>query len=120
MAIALFLFCAFLGAGQVMMAPAEQSGALIFGGTALLCPFYIVAISAPVLAALILVIRTLAPTNLTLAGLAAGLLSGAAGASIYSFHCAENGIAFLAIWYTLGVAIVAVIGMVAGRYLLRW
>jgi hypothetical protein len=116
----LFGLCALLGVAQLALSRPEAAPALVLGGTALVCPFYIVAISAPVFAATILVLRTLAPTNLTLAGLAAGLLAGGAGAWIYSFHCGENGLPFLAIWYTLGIAVVAVIGAASGRYLLRW
>jgi hypothetical protein len=119
-AIGLFAVSALLGAMQLMMSPPEMSQTLIMGATALVCPFYIVGISLPIFAATILVMRTLAPTNLTLAGLAAGLLAGGAGAWIYSFHCGENGLPFLAIWYTLGIVAVTAIGTISGRYLLRW
>jgi hypothetical protein len=109
-----------IGIAQMMLSPPEMMRTLMMGGTALVCPFYIVAISAPVFIATIAVMRRLAPTNLTLAGLAAGLLSGGAGAWVYAFHCGENGLPFLAMWYTLGVAAVAAIGALTGRWLLRW
>jgi hypothetical protein len=118
--VATFVAAGVLGIAQMMLSPPEMMRTLMLGGTALLCPFYIVAISTPVFAATIAVMRRLAPTNLTLAGLAAGLLSGGAGAWVYAFHCGENGLPFLAIWYTLGVAVVAAIGALAGRWLLRW
>jgi len=93
---------------------------LILGGSALVCPVYIVALSLPVLAANILVMRRLAPTNLTGAGFAAGLLAGAAGTWVYAFHCTESGLPFITLWYTAGTLATALIGAAVGRWLLRW
>jgi hypothetical protein len=118
--VATFVAAGVLGIAQLLLSPPEMARTLVIGGTALVCPFYIMAISAPIFAATIAVMRRLAPTNLPLAGLAAGLLSGGAGAWIYAFHCGENGLPFLAIWYTLGVFTVAAIGALTGRWLLRW
>jgi hypothetical protein len=105
---------------QMMGAPAEEKRALIMGSTALVCPWYIVALSLPVLAAVLATMRRFAPTRPTLAGFAAGLLSGGVGAAVYSLHCGENGLMFLLAWYTLGIAVVSLIGAMLGRYLLRW
>lgn len=93
---------------------------LMFGGTALVCPFLIVVFSAPVLAIMLAAMRRLAPTSPALAGLAAGLASGGAGASVYAFHCGETGLLFLALWYSLGVGLVALGGALLGRVVLRW
>ncbi|MAN78220.1 MAG: RNA polymerase subunit sigma [Rhizobiales bacterium] len=101
-------------------APEAVRPVLIFGSTALVCPFFIVAFSAPVLAIMLAVMRRLAPANPTLAGLAAGLASGGAGASVYAFHCGEYGMLFLALWYSVGVGLVALSGALLGRKLLRW
>ena len=116
------VFALVLAAGlwQWGTASAELRPVLALGGTALVCPFYIVAFSAPVLAIMLVAMRRLAPANPTLAGFAAGLASGGAGASVYAFHCGENGLLFLALWYSLGVGIVALSGALAGRTLLRW
>lgn len=117
---ALFALTVVLGTLQFTSTPPEGIRTILMGGSALVCPFYIVALSAPVFVATMMVVRTLAPTRLTLAGLAAGLLAGGAGAWVYSFHCGENGLPFLAIWYTLGIAAMAALGALSGRYLLRW
>ncbi len=102
------------------LAPADQRQAILFGGSAWLCPFLVLALSAlPAFGGLV-VLRSLAPTRLTLAGFAAGLMAGAFGAWIYSFHCTENGLPFLATWYTLGMLMPALIGTLAGRFVLRW
>ncbi|MDB5506764.1 MAG: hypothetical protein JWR75_1402 [Devosia sp.] len=108
------------GLVQWFGAPPEAQRALVLGGSALVCPLYIVALSLPVFTATILVMRRLAPTRLTQAGAAAGLLAGSAGALVYSLHCGENGLPFLALWYTTGIALVTALGALTGRWLLRW
>jgi hypothetical protein len=105
---------------QLEDAPLAQKHALIWGRTALVCPWLIVLISFPMLVSLIAAMRRLAPANPALAGLVAGIVSGAMGILVYSFHCPEAGIPFIAIWYTLGIAVTAVIGMIGGRILLHW
>ncbi len=58
--------------------------------------------------------------NPGLAGLAAGIMSGGLGAFIYGLHCPELALPFIAIWYALGMLLVAGLGFVAGRIVLRW
>lgn len=108
------------GALQLINAPRDDMMPLVMGGTAMVCPWRIVALSAPILVALMLVMRRMAPANPTMAGLAAGLFAGGTGAWVYSFACGENGMMFLGLWYTLGIAIVAGIGALIGGRLLRW
>ncbi len=99
--------------------PAER-GALFLGKTWAVCPFLIALLATPVFAATLWAMRGLAPTRLRLAGAAAGLLSGAAGALVYCFHCPELEAPFIAFWYLLGILIPTVIGTVFGDKLLRW
>src|SRR5436305_1310905 len=47
-------------------------------------------------------------------------LAGAAGALVYSFHCDEFAVPFLAIWYTLGIALAGGLGAGAAKLVLRW
>lgn len=103
-----------------MLALPEDRRALVMGGSALVCPFYILALSVPLLLAAMAFMRRMAPTNLALGGLAAGLMAGALGAWVYSFHCTEQGLPFLALWYSLGIAAVMATGAIAGRWALRW
>jgi hypothetical protein len=93
---------------------------LIVGQSSLQCVPRIVVLGLPVLFGAILALRRLAPRNPTLAGFAAGIMAGGAGAWVYSFACNETGMMFLALWYTLGIITVGVIGAVLGRFLLRW
>lgn len=121
--VALFALIAFAGAlgiAQLSMTPPSLSYQLVMGGTALVCPFFIVGLAVPIYAATALVMRRLAPTNLAGAGFAAGLLAGSAAAWVYAFHCGESGMPFLAIWYTTGILLSAVLGAMLGRWALRW
>ena len=118
--MAVIALAGLLGAIQLMMTPPDEMRPLVMGSTSLVCPFYIATLSVPIYAAIVLVMRRLAPTNLSLAGFGAGLLAGAAASWVYAFHCNENGMPFLAIWYTTGILISAVLGAIAGRWTLRW
>jgi hypothetical protein len=82
------------------LAEAQPSGrsALIYGGSSDRCPWLILAMSLPVLAGAFWAVRGLAPTKLAMAGAATGLLSGAAAALVYSFHCTETAVTFLMLW----------------------
>lgn len=107
-------------AAQLSGVDPDTAHALMWGVSSLICPWYIALLSLPALVAILLAVRQLAPTRPTLTGLSAGLFAGGTGAWIYSFHCQENGLAFLLIWYTLGIALVALLGALAGRFVLRW
>jgi hypothetical protein len=119
-AACIFGVAALLGAIQIGLSPAQAREALIMGSSAFRCPLYIVALSLPFLVVNIVTLRSLAPTNLPLAGFAAGLMAGALGAWVYAFHCGEEGLPFLAIWYTLGILFVGAIGALLGRFAMRW
>lgn len=93
---------------------------LIFGETWASCPFSVALLSMPVFVALLWAMRGLAPTRLALAGAAAGLLSGAAGAAVYALHCPEMDAPFLGVWYLLGMLIPTTLGALLGPRLLRW
>jgi len=111
-----------LGLALYQLAQAPPGGALhlVMGASASVCSLRIIALSTPVLAALFLSIRTLAPTRLVSAGAAAGVLAGAVGTLIYALHCDESAAPFVVIWYTLGIAAVGTLGGLLGRTLLRW
>ena len=119
-AIAIAAVLAVVAVAAYAGAPAEARHAMVVGSSALLCPFYIVALSLPFLVAGGALMRRLAPTNLWLAGAAVGFMAGALGAWVYSFHCTEEGLPFLAIWYSLGILVMAGIGTLLGRTWLRW
>ena len=90
------------------------------GSTWTVCPWRILALAAPVYLAVAWMLRRLAPTRLGWAGAAAGLLAGGVGATVYGLYCQENTAAFVATWYTLGIAVCAAVGALLGPRLLRW
>jgi hypothetical protein len=65
-------------------------------------------------------LRKGAPTDLKRAGAIAGLVAGALGATAYAFHCLDDSIPFIAVWYGAMVALCASIGAFLGPRLLRW
>jgi hypothetical protein len=80
----------------------------------------VLALSLPALGATLLAMRGLAPTRLRAAGTAAGLLAGAVGAIGYALHCPEAALAFVAAWYTAGIALAGALGAALGPLVLRW
>ena len=109
-----------VGFSQLMMAPGEARMPLMRGHSWSLCPWLIVAIAAPVYLGLVVALRGLAPTRPALAGAAAGLAAGGIGAAVYALHCPEYAPAFIALWYTAGIAVSMALGGLLGSRLLRW
>jgi hypothetical protein len=104
----------------LVAASPQNRARLILGHTAGVCPFLIALVAAPLLIALLWVMRSLAPTRLRWAGAASGFAAGSLGALVYTLHCPELAAPFLAIWYLLGMLIPAAIGAWLGPRLLRW
>ena len=121
MGIAVTLIAMWVLALQTLMTASPQNRAqLILGHTAGVCPFLIAFVAAPLLIALLWVMRSLAPTRLRWAGAASGFTAGSVGALIYTLHCPELAAPFLATWYLLGMLIPATLGAWLGPRLLRW
>lgn len=120
-AILIMIFAAIIvaAATEFFTSPSDDRRQLWLGNSSSVCPWAIVALSVPILVAAFLALRQLAPTRYAVAGAAAGLMAGGYGACIYSLHCTEYGMPFLATWYTLGVLLVAGVGVLLSG-LLRW
>lgn len=84
------------------------------------CPWFVLTLSLPALAALLCAMRGLAPTRPRAAGFAAGLLAGAIGAGAYALACTELALPFVAAWYTLGILMAGALGALLGPRVLRW
>ena len=115
-----FAVVAAMAAARLAQTPPQAQHALMMGHTSMICPWRILLIALPTLAGAAWAVRGLAPTRLGLAGLAAGLCAGGLGAAIYAVACDETSAPFLAVWYTLGIAVVAALGALSGARLLRW
>ena len=118
-AAAILLFVA-VGAAQLLLAPADLRLSLWLGQSWRRCPITILALSVPMLIVTLVVVRAFAPTRLALAGGAAGLFCGGVAAAAYGLHCPETAPAFVATWYSLGVALPTAVGGLVGRWALRW
>ena len=105
---------------SLVQAPPQARLPLVLGETWRSCIFNILLVSAPLLAAGLSALRTLAPTRPAMAGAAVGALAGGLGASVYALHCPELAAPFLAIWYVAGVAATVGVGALLGPRLLRW
>lgn len=117
---AVLLAMAVVGTGALVATPAGARTAALLGHSFLVCPINVFVLSLPALAAILRALRGLAPTQLRAAGLGAGLLAGALGAFGYAFTCTELSPAFVALWYTLGIAVTAGLGAMLGPRVLRW
>ncbi len=109
-----------LAARDLSVVPAGERIAAVVGQSAGSCVASIAALSLPLMVALVLALRGLAPTRPALAGAAAGALAGGGAACVYALHCTEMAVPFLATWYVLGMAIPAAAGAWLGPRLLRW
>lgn len=118
-AAGLLAFIALAG-GTMLWMRAEWSMPILMGQTAMVCPSLIVLAGIPVLIALLSALRSTAPRSPSLAGFAAGLVAGGFGAWAYAFYCGETGMMFMAVWYSLGIAMTALLGAVIGKFVLRW
>lgn len=120
LAIATAAILASIAILQLVAAPVDARLGMWLGGSWNRCPFYVLVLSAPVMTLILVTMRGLAPTRLVLAGAAAGLFAGGLAAAVYGLHCPESTSAFVATWYSLGVALSALVGSVLGPLVLRW
>jgi hypothetical protein len=100
--------------------PADEWRDLWLGRTALVCLRTIAALAIPIFIAALWALRRLAPTRQRMAGFSAGCLAGAAAAALYAIHCRETAAAFVLSWYTAGILLPGLVGMLIGPRLLRW
>ena len=109
-----------LSAGALIIAPPAARHAMVWGETWMVCPLNIAGLAMPAFLATLWAVSRLAPTRTMATGAVAGLLGGTVGAAVYALHCPEAGMAFLGIWYLLGMALPAAAGAMIGPRILRW
>ena len=84
------------------------------------CTWLVLGLAVPVYVGMWWSFRRFAPTQLEIAGAAAGVGSGAVAAIVYCLHCPTDTAIFALTWYTLAFALAGAAGAVLGRQLLRW
>lgn len=117
---AVVLLMVLLGLGALLAAPSGARVAALLGRSWSSCPFNVLMLALPTLAAALWALRGLAPTQPRRAGFAAGVLAGAVGAFGYAFSCGETSLAFVALWYSAGIAAAGALGALLGPRALRW
>ncbi|MBB4185611.1 NrsF family protein [Sinorhizobium terangae] len=105
---------------ELVVAPAETWLTRLVGTNSLVCLTFIPLIGVGPLALLLLALRHGAPSHPALAGAIAGLTAGGIAATFYASHCTDDSPLFVATWYTIATAILALLGTLGGRYVARW
>lgn len=118
--VAVFVAMAIVGAVCLLAQPEGARASALLGQSWLRCPWSVLMLSLPALAAALWAVRGLAPTRPRAAGFAAGLLAGSLGALGYALSCPEASPAFVAVWYSLGIALTGAVGAALGPRVLRW
>lgn len=118
--LAVVLTMAVLGAASLIWQPVDARVQAVLGDSWSSCPWSVLALSLPALAASLWAVRGLAPTRPRAAGFAAGLMAGSVGAFGYALSCPEASPAFVAVWYTIGIALTGTVGAALGPQVLRW
>jgi hypothetical protein len=118
--VAVVSVMAVVGGASLVSEPSGGRVQALLGHSWSSCPFSVLALSLPGLAAALWAVWGLAPTRPGAAGFAAGLMAGSVGAFGYALSCPEASSAFVAVWYSLGIALTGALGAVLGPRVLRW
>lgn len=97
--------------------PAQNPWQAIWGQSPLACVSSIPLLAVPPALALFGALRRTVVADPARAGLVAGLMAGALATLVYALHCDQDAPAFYTVWYSVGIAISAAAGRLAGR---RW
>jgi hypothetical protein len=115
-----FLILGALALFEIQSAPSGARMELWLGRSALVCPWLIGGLAIPAFVGILWALRQFAPTRPRLAGFSAGCLAGAGAAVVYAMHCQEYAASFVATWYSAGILLPGVVGLVIGPRVLRW
>ncbi|MBL9058965.1 MAG: DUF1109 domain-containing protein [Mangrovicoccus sp.] len=105
---------------SLLSTPAGQVAAAVMGQTALACLIIVPAMGLPALAAALYVLRDGASVAPARSGALAGLAAGGLAAATYALHCDEDAPQFFLTWYSLGIAVLVLLGATVGARILRW
>ena len=105
---------------ELLILPSNTWSATMIGTNSIVCLTYIPLIGIGPLAVLLLALRRGAPSRPVLAGAVAGLLAGGIAATFYAAQCNNDSPLFVAVWYTISIAGLAILGAVGARQFARW
>lgn len=106
--------------GELAVVPPGQWWARLIGTNARACLMFIPLLSLGPLAAVLFAMRSGAPSDPRMAGAVAGLVAGGVGAALYATHCQDDSPLFVATWYSVGIAVITLIGSAIGERVLKW
>ncbi|TMJ54545.1 MAG: DUF1109 domain-containing protein [Alphaproteobacteria bacterium] len=115
-----FAAIALLGLLSLTDTPSGHWNRMVAGGEWLECLLSIPIIAIVPFAVTIFAVRRAAPTNLVRAGAFAGLVAGGVSAMAYAFHCTDDSLPFVAVWYGGTIVLCTLAGASLGPRLLRW
>ena len=92
----------------------------LVGHNGLRCVVAIPLLGIPLLAAILAALRDGAAPRPGFAGALAGLAAAGLGAAIYALNCTDDSPLFVAAWYGIAASVMAGLGALAGRRVLRW
>jgi hypothetical protein len=102
-----------------VLPPGTWSDKLI-GTNSVVCLTYIPLIGLGPLAIFLLALCHGAPTRPAVAGAVAGLAAGGIAATFYAAQCTDDSPLFVATWYTIAIAGLALLGAAAADRFARW
>lgn len=105
---------------ELVVLPSGAWAATTIGTNSVLCLTYIPLIGIGPLALFLAALRHGAPTRPAIAGAVAGLLAGGIAATFYAAQCTDDSPLFVATWYTIAIAGLALAGTLGARLFVRW
>jgi hypothetical protein len=120
LAVLPFVVIILLATISLASAPSAHWQRMVAGDQWLECLLSIPIIAVVPFAVIIRAVRAMAPTDLGRAGALAGLVAGSVSATAYAFHCMDDSLPFVALWYGGTIALCTLAGAMLGPRLLRW
>jgi hypothetical protein len=105
---------------ELVALPEAERMARLIGTNSMVCLTFIPLLGVLPLAALLAALRQGAPTRPMLAGAFCGLVAGGLAATFYASHCIDDSPLFVAVWYSIAIAMLTLAGALCGRFVLRW
>jgi hypothetical protein len=105
---------------ELFTLPSDTWSATLIGTNSIVCLTYIPLIGIGPLAIFLWTLQYGAPTRPALAGAVAGLLAGGIAATFYAAQCTDDSPLFVATWYTIAIASLAILGAVGASRFARW
>ncbi len=105
---------------ELLVLPPDTWAAKVIGTNSMVCLTYIPLIGIGPLTIFLLGLRHCAPARPALAGAVAGLLAGGISATFYAAQCTDDSALFVATWYTIAIAGLALVGAAGAHRFARW